>query len=257
MAAVAKRYVAMRPVDQPHDNQVLSQWIDLEKAGCSKAALSDKLREIFNCQPDSVCVNEGLCMEYGHFCYTQQKECTFENLRQTTVMSTGSSKIIENDTTDSLEVCVRLESTQKVGASLSVTKASDFSFGKTIRVNIAPDNTDTSPASLWQLLTIENTPGYTSSNFEDSKVGESVRISLKPGQRASVAQELSWTEIKGDFAIVFTIDGWCMCQFPVSVNGQRIWLHEIESLFETPVSVLRGNFKCVYDLKSSVTMTTL
>ena len=247
MAAVGRSYVPLKAARGP--NQVQSKWSDLEKAGCSRSALSGKLREIYSQKPEGVFVNEEICAEYGHFCYTIQKECTYGSLEESTVMTTADSKTVANDTSEQQTLRVELESTQTRGISVTVTKASEFSFTNEIPlqlVNPGPTNLLSS-----QPLTVENKTGYTKSLLDEVKVSESVDVTLSPGQRVEVVLCVSWAEVKGEFFVPFAIEGWCMSSYSEMVNGQGVWLHELSSLFDLPQSVLRGRFECKYDIKRS------
>jgi hypothetical protein len=248
MAAVAKAYVPER-VANGLPNQALSKWEDLEMAGCSKSAFHERLTEIYSQEPVSVCVNEGLCMEYGHFCYTVQKGSTVTELQQSTVMTTGDSKLVPNDTEEPVIVRVDLKSTQKVGVSLTVSEESNFSRGK--RISLFMNEPGIRKVSSSPFV-IENTTGCTCSTSEEVEVSESVEVALQPGQRVLATLDVSWTEVKGEFVVPFAIDGWCMSSFPRPVNGQRLWLHDISSLFDLSQSELRGTLACVSDIKSSV-----
>jgi hypothetical protein len=253
MAAVEKSYV---PRNRPGvekgsgPNQVLSRWKDLEKIGLPRSSFHERLRDINSMEPDSVCVNEGICMEYGHFCHTIQRDPILNNLQQSTGVTTGDSKIVANDTFEPLTLRVELESVHTRGVSVAVTQESDVSFNKEIPLHLVPSGTREFVCS--QPLSIQNTAGYTCSNSEKVQVTESVDVTLQPGQKAMAVLDVTWTEVKGQFAIPFAIDGWCMSTFPRLVNGQRVWLHEISGLFDIPQSMLRGNFTCVYDVRGSV-----
>ena len=249
MAAVEKSYVPGRPDIQEDSgpNQVLSKWRDLEKIGISRALFHERLRDIYSLEPESVCINEGISVEYGHFCHTVQGEPTFTNLQQSSVVTTGDSKIVSNDTFEPLTLSVELDSVHKRGVSATVTQESEISFNKKIPLRFSNPG-----ISDLQHLTLQNTTGYTCSSSEKVIVSKSVQVTLQPAQRTLAVLDVSWTEVKGDFLIPFVIDGWCMSSFPRQVNGQRVWLHEISDLFDAPQSLLRGHFECVYDVRGSV-----
>lgn len=253
MAGVDKSSAPRRPVvHRWHQNQILSKWRDFENVGYSRSVFCEKLREIYSQEPDSVCMNEGLCVEQGHFCHTVQKSPTYSILQQSTVVTTGDSRIVANDTCEPLTLVVELESSHTRGISVTVTRQSDVSFDKKIPLELtSPEIGDI--MSSQSPLTVENTSGYTSSVSEEVLVAEKAQVTLQPGQKAMAVLDISWREVKGEFLIPFAIDGWCMSSFPRQVNGQRVWLHDISSLFDQPpMFSLHGNFECISDIKGSV-----
>ena len=236
------------------NKRVLSKWEDLEKVGCSETSFRERLREIYGQEPEVVCVNESLCQEYGHFCHKVQGNCEWSSLQNSTVMATGDSKIVSNDTSETVRVRVELKSTQKRGIAVTVTQESNITLGNETYIHPPPHlSTHSHPHSL----TIENTSGSSASSFEDITVEQSIDVVLEPGQRAEAVLNLSWTEVKGEFAVPFEIDGWFMSKFSESVNGQCLWLHEMSSIFDMPSSTLCGHFECVYNVRGSVEVRPL
>ena len=161
---------------------------------------------------------------------------------------TGDSREVMNNTEDPITVNVLLKSTQTTTATATVTKACEFALRKGIIIDTNELGIHAMPRALLQL---ENSVGHASTKSESVEIVRSVDVALQPGQRAVAYLDLSWTELRQDFEIPFTIDGWCISTLGYSVNGQRKWLHDIASLFQTPESIMRGTFECVYDIQVS------
>ena len=248
MAEAEKRKVT-RSVTGP--NQVLTRWEDLSEVGCTKSALHEKYREIYDSAPDTISINEGICMDYGHYCYTIQESCSSTDQQQSTVMATGDVKELVNNTNHPVTYHVQLKCTKTKHASVTVTRKSEFSFRNEIVVSTSElgiqDKFDDS-------FSIQNCVGSTSSSSENVEVAESVDVTLQPGQRAVAVLDVAWTEIRKHFTIPFTVDGWCVATFPKAVNGHRFWFSDISSLFPTPQSSLSGLVECVCDIKGSISV---
>ena len=233
----------------PVPSQVLSRWEDLEKVGFSKSSFHEKYRDIYGQEPDYVCVNEGMCLEYGHYCYIVQECCSYSNQQQAAVMSTGESKELVNTMDKPVTFRVELKSEHTVSATLTVTQASAFSLKNKISVHSSELGiADT----LSTKFSFHNDKGSTCCVSEAIEVADIVNVTLQPGQKAIACQDISWTETKHQFTIPFEIAGWCMARFPNLVNGQHYWLHDIASLFHTPTSSLHGTIDCVGNVTSSV-----
>ena len=238
----SKQTVSVSPRPQP----VLAEWEDLERAGYPKSAFYEKFGEIYSSSVDSVYMNEGTCLDHNHYCYVVRGRCSYGNRQWSTVLATGDSRDLVNNSSKPVMLNVQLKSTQTSRVSATVTTACDFSPRKGITLNSSEIGVEGTPPTLLQL---ENYVGHNSSKSEDVVIVRSVDVALQPGQTARAVLDVSWTELKQEFEIPFAIDGWCMSTLRRSVNGQRSWLHDIASLFETPRSCMRGTFECVYDIR--------
>ena len=247
--AAAEKGSAPRSVTVP--NQVLTRWEDLSEVGCTKSALYEKYREIYNSAPDSISINEGICMDYGHYCYTIQESCSYTDQRQSTVMATGDVKELINNTNHPMTYHVQLKTAKTKYATVTVARKSQFSFRNKIVVSTSELGIQN---EFDDSFSFQNSIGSTSSASENVEVTGSVDVTLQPGQRAVAVLDITWTEIKKHFTIPFTVDGWCVATFPKAVNGHRFWFSDISSLFPTPQSSLSGSVECVCDIKSSVSV---
>lgn len=228
--------------------QVLAEWEDLESVGHSRSSFRDKYREIYSVEPDCVSINEGICMEYGHLCYTSQETATYSNRHFSTVIVTGDTKELVNTTDKPVTLQVELKSTHKTFATVVVTEPSAFSVGKKLSVSTR----ELGIHSMFSVsFSLDNHAGSNYSTSEDVEVADYISLTLEPGQRAKARLDVSWMEMKEDFTVPFSIDGWVMATFPHLVNGQRYWLHDLASLFDTPKSLLKGTVECVFDIKGS------
>lgn len=228
--------------------QVLSEWEDLASAGYSRSVFHEKYREIYSTEPECVSVNEGICMNHGHYCYTIQETCTFSEKQLSTIFGVGDSKEVVNNTSEPLTMQVELQSTQKSNAIVTVTQPSVFSFRDKVSVTAR----ELGMHGVFSTgFSLDNQVNSTCSVSECVEVADSVCVTLQPGQRARATLDVSWIEMKKEFTVPFRIEGWCMASFADPVNGQRYWLHDIASLFETPRSCLTGTVECVDSIKGS------
>lgn len=234
--------------------QFLSSWEDLEKAGYPKSKFDERLSEMYCAKVDRVFVNEEMCLDQGHHCHTIQDVCSYGNQNWATVMATGDSKELMNNTDKPLTLNVQLKSTQTRRAAATVTKACDFSLRNRINVSSSELGIQGMVPTSFQL---ENSVGSTCSRSEDVEISRNVEVTLQPGQRAVAILDITWIELRQDFEIPFTIDGWCMSTFRDMVNGQRNWLHDIGSIVETPKSSISGTIECVYDIQGSPLVTLM
>ena len=248
MAAVEKKSILRSPT---RPNQVLTRWEDLSEVGCSKSALYEKYEDIYSSAPNSISINEGICMDYGHYCYTIQERCSYTDQQRSTVMTIGDSEVLVNNTNHPVTYHVRLRSTRTKHASVTVTNKSGFSFGKEIVVSTSELGIQD---KFYDSFSLQNCIDSTSSTSETVEITGSVDVTLQPGQKAVAVLDITWTEIKERFTIPFTIDGWCVATFPKAVNGHRYWFSDISSLFPTPQSSLSGSVVCVCDIKGSVSV---
>lgn len=244
-----------RKVQSREPNQVLTRWDDLSKAGCTRAAFFKKYEELYSTRPDCVYVNEGVCMDYGHYCYTIQGECSYNDQIQSTVMRSGDSKELVNNTDQPVTYHVQLKATQSKSLSVTVTKESEYSFGNTISVN-AKELGIQGQFSTSDII-LENSIGFTNCITDSVEVAESVDVTLKPGERAVAILDITWTELKQNFSVPFVIDGWCIAKFPKIVNGHYYWFYDISSFFDTPESNLHGKVDCMCNVKGTIHVTPL
>ena len=198
--------------------RVLSEWEDLASAGYTRSTFREKYREIYSSEPVSVSVNEGICMEYGHFCYNIQKNCTHNNKQLSTILAVGDSKELINNTDEPTTLQVELKSTQKKYAIVTVTQPSDFSFKDKVTVTaseLGMQNVFSTGFSL------DNQVDSTSTVSESIELTDSVCVTLQPGEKAMATLDVSWTELREEFTVPFRIEGWCMATFSHRVNGQH------------------------------------
>ena len=87
------------PVKQPApENSVFTTWDDLAKAGISRNDLERAYEKRFKEEPEGEYLNEGICVEYGHYCYNIQGTPKYYNQKKTKMTKCGDERIIANNT---------------------------------------------------------------------------------------------------------------------------------------------------------------
>lgn len=109
-------------------------WNDLSNAGYGKSRVRQQYKESFGIYPDNVHVNEGICVQYNHYCYNRLGKVQTDAKGITVVSDVKAFRDLENDTDEEITHEVMLSTEFSDSATLTVTNSSEFSFSGGITV---------------------------------------------------------------------------------------------------------------------------
>lgn len=229
----------------------LTTWDDLSKGGVTRETIYDMYKKQFGQRPKSVFVNEGICNKYDHYCYNYYGKASFYNTRPSVMQAVGESTILTNNDAEELTQTAELSASRAKSASLTVTKATEFSYGATISVSAAELGIE---SQFSYNFTLQNSVGSTSSTKEAVEVKETTTIKLKRGEKVKVDLNMQWDIIKEDFKIPFYIEGWTGADFGHKVNGHHYWFMNLGYLPDglPSLSYLEGTVETAYNIHGSL-----
>ena len=237
-------------------NSVLTTWDDLAKAGISLKGVENMYVDEFKETPDKEYLNDGICKEFGHYCYNVQRAPQYINQKKKKLTSLGNSRVIENNSDFPVTYHVTLSSSHSKSASVTVTESASFSFGNAITMGSEELGIE---MQFQTTFTVENSVGSTSSTSSDVTVSDSLDITLQSGQKVEAQLEVTWESLTEEFEIPFIIDGYTGARFPKRVQGRYLWFLPLtyKSKYDTPKSTLRGVVECAYDIRGTLRVNNI
>ena len=235
-------------------NYVLTTWDDLAKAGISPKGVEKMYDKKYGVTPDKVYLNDGICKDYGHYCYNIQGVPKYNNQKRKTMTKLGDSRVIENNSDFTVKYHVTLSSSHTKSASVTVTNSSSFTFGGSITMGSEQLGIE---LEFQTTFTVTNSVGSTSSTSSDVTVSDSLDFTLDAGQKVEAQLEITWESLTQEFEIPFTIKGWTGASFPKRVKNHYFWFMTLKNKYDTPTSTLRGVVECAYDIKGRLRVNNI
>ena len=233
----------------PDPHKVLTSWADLAEVGISKDYVNRLFERDFGGEkPKSLHLNEGICVQYGHYCYNTPGNVTYKNAKIEIKDKIADKKNISDDAKVPIEVTVKLSTKESKSATLTVTQESSLMFSNTITIqSLELGISDKFTASF----TIKNTVGSSQTSSSEIIVEDSVKVDLKANSSVVAELKVKWTQLTEDFEMPIAINGWIGADFGKSVNGHYYWFMQLPARNST----LRGNVLCAYDIEGDIVVT--
>ena len=226
-------------------------WNDLSNAGFGKSKVRQQYKEAFGIYPDDVHVNEGICVEYDHYCYNRLGQVHTGAKGTTVVSDVRASRDLENDTDEDITHEVTLSTQFSNSATLTVTNSSEFSFTAGITVGAKELGLE---ASFSESFTFRNEAGSSSTHSRSTTISDKVTVTVRPHSKMHIELVVTWKKMSEDFEIPITISGMTGANFPhrVGQGGHYYWFLGLPRDFE---SKLTGVVESAYNATGKVTVT--
>ena len=218
-------------------------WNDLTNAGFGKSKVRQQYKEAFGIYPDDVHVNEGICVQYDHYCYNRLGKVHTGAKGTTVVSDVKASRDLENDTDEEITHEVTLTTQFTNSATLTVTNSSEFSFTGSITVGAKDLGLE---ASFSESFTFKNEVGSSCTHSRSITISDKVTATVPPHSKKRIELVVTWKKMTEDFEIPITISGMTGANFPrpVGNGGHYYWFMGLPRVFE---SKLTGVVESAYD----------
>jgi len=226
-------------------------WNDLSNAGFGKSKVRQQYKEAFGIYPDDVHVNEGICVEYDHYCYNHLGSVHTGAKGTTVVSDVKASRELENDTDEEITHEVSLSTQFSSSATLTVTNSSEFSFTAGITVGSKELGLE---ASFSESFAFKNEVGSSSTQSRSTTISDKVIVTVPPHSKKHIELVVTWRKMSADFEIPITISGATGANFPrrVGNGGHYYWFLGLPRVFE---SKLTGVVEAAYNATGTVKVT--
>ena len=109
-------------------NKVLTKMSDLNDAGVTRDDIYKQFTKEFGVGPQDVHINEGICREYGRYCYNVQGDVSFANKSsQPCTMVSAEQTVTNTDSIPLTQTCT-LEAQFTKSAKVTVMHSSSSNF---------------------------------------------------------------------------------------------------------------------------------
>lgn len=230
---------------------VRTSWNDLANVGFGKAKVRQQYKDAFGIYPDDVHVNEGICVEYSHFCYNQLGDVHTFAKGLSVVSDVKASRNLENKSDEPLTHEVTLSTEFSDSSTLTVTNSSEISFTGSITVGAKELGLE---ASFSETFTFKNEVGSSSTHSRSTKISDTVKVTVPPHSKKHIKLVVTWKKLAEEFDIPITISGSTGANFPKRVGngGHYYWFLGLPRVFE---SKLTGVVESAYDATGSLTVS--
>ena len=233
-------------------NEVLTKWDDLSRAGYPTSFWREEFKKRFGKTPNTLSLNDGICVEYGKYCYNIQGVPTYRNRKTSKALKVGAERIIENMSSDPATYNVTLSTTMSQSCSVIVTESSEFSFGNSITLGSEALGLST---ELSTTFTVKNEIGSESSTSTEVNLSDTLTITVQPQAKKVIKLMVEWTELEEEIEIPIDIDGWVGGKYDKKVKDHYYWYITVASAVgSTPESKILGKVDASYNIKGFITV---
>ena len=233
-------------------SEVLSTWDDLSRAGYPTSFWRKAFDERFGKTPNTLSLNDGICVEYGKYCYNIQGFPTYRNRSTSKAFKVGAERIVENTSSDTATYNVTLSTTMSQSCSVIVTESSEFSFGNSITIGAEALGLS---SEITTTFTVKNEIGSESSTSTEVNLSDTVTITVQPQAKKVIKLMVEWTELEEEIEIPIEIDGWVGGKYDKKVKDHYYWYITVDSAVgSTPESKILGKVDASYNIKGYITV---
>ena len=108
---------------------------DLNDAGVTRDDIYKQFTKEFGVGPQDVHINEGICREYGRYCYNVQGDVSFANKSSQPCTMVSAEQTVTNTDSIPLTQAYTQEAQFTKSAKVTVTHSSSISFGQDISIH--------------------------------------------------------------------------------------------------------------------------
>lgn len=227
-------------------NSVRTTWDDLLAAGMTKENVFDMFKKAFGQRPKQVYLNEGICVEFQHYCNNYQGEFSYGDRNMVPATRVATTKTLENNTDSTVTMTAQLDTEQSKSASVTVTESSSVSFGNSITVG---SETLGISSEISFNFTFENSVGSTKTTSETVKVSDQLSLDVKPHSKFDVDLETSWMNLNETFSVPIVISGAVGADFGERVEGHYYWFMGLPDNLQ---GTIHGNVNAAYNITGKI-----